>query len=129
MKRRNMKSKTDYRMSGQLNSLLIAAILLMGTALYWRYQTQTDVIYIVLAVALGSLHLVAYIVLKEIGTMFDELKDKTKSDKEEEQLVNPVEPEPNVPPKTRLPTYIKLKIAGRAGKNAGWEKDKKWNKK
>lgn len=120
-----MKPKTDYRMSGRLNSLWIAAIVFIGISLYWHYQPQVGEAYSILALGLAGIHWVAYIVLKEISMMFDELKDKPKSDKEEKQLANLAEPERNIPPKTRIPLYTKVEIAGRLGKNVGREKEAK----
>lgn len=117
-----MKPKTDYRMSGRLNSLLIVAILFAGISLYWHYQTQVDEAYVILALTLAGIHWVAYIVLKEISMMFDELKDKPKSDKEEGWLRPYSEQEPNIPPKVRLPHYTRVEIPGSIGKNAGLEK-------
>jgi hypothetical protein len=93
--------------------------------MYLYFQPQIDGECTFFGLVLASIYWVGYVILKEVGMMFDELKDKPKSDKEEKQLANPAEPERNIPPKIRIPLYTKVEIAGRLGKNVGWKKEGK----
>ena len=114
-----MKPKTDRRIYRTANILLMLSIAFIVSSMYLYFQPQIDGECTFFGLVLASIYWVGYVILKEIGMMFDELKDKPKSDKEEGWLRSYSEREPNRSRNARQPLYTKVEIAGRLGKNAG----------